>query len=283
MFAQLLEARGIEVDRRPGLGATEIAFRRHPHRLRRRLPRVHRHRAPRDSRRAAGARSAEGVRPGEPRVPPALERPLASAAGVREHLRHRGAAGDRGAIRPRHAERPGAGGTVAPRGTHARLHRPARRAPRAHPRLRRAIRRSARAPSRREVPGAGRGRGGRDRRLLHRRPDRALRSRGAAGRQAVLSALRGGRAGERRAGRAAAGRDRRADRAEQPSRRDDDAAAQPAARGGSRAGRPDRGRRAGGAGAHRARPRGARRRSDAAERGEPSCAISGSAAGSCSA
>src|SRR5262249_15261222 len=27
MFAQLLEARGIEVDRRPGLGATEIAFR----------------------------------------------------------------------------------------------------------------------------------------------------------------------------------------------------------------------------------------------------------------
>ena len=27
MFAQLLEARGIAVDRRPGLGATEIAFR----------------------------------------------------------------------------------------------------------------------------------------------------------------------------------------------------------------------------------------------------------------
>jgi osmoprotectant transport system permease protein len=27
MFAQLLEARGFEVDRRPGLGATEIAFR----------------------------------------------------------------------------------------------------------------------------------------------------------------------------------------------------------------------------------------------------------------
>ena len=27
MFAQLLEARGVAVDRRPGLGATEIAFR----------------------------------------------------------------------------------------------------------------------------------------------------------------------------------------------------------------------------------------------------------------
>src|SRR5262245_24613801 len=27
MFAQLLEARGLQVDRRPGLGATEIAFR----------------------------------------------------------------------------------------------------------------------------------------------------------------------------------------------------------------------------------------------------------------
>ena len=27
MFAQLLEARGIRVDRRPGLGATEVAFR----------------------------------------------------------------------------------------------------------------------------------------------------------------------------------------------------------------------------------------------------------------
>ena len=27
MFAQLLEARGLAVDRRPGLGATEIAFR----------------------------------------------------------------------------------------------------------------------------------------------------------------------------------------------------------------------------------------------------------------
>src|SRR5439155_20362128 len=27
MFAQLLEARGVPVDRRPGLGATEIAFR----------------------------------------------------------------------------------------------------------------------------------------------------------------------------------------------------------------------------------------------------------------
>src|SRR5436305_3956260 len=27
MFAQLLEARGIRVDRRPGLGATELAFR----------------------------------------------------------------------------------------------------------------------------------------------------------------------------------------------------------------------------------------------------------------
>src|SRR5262249_12042168 len=27
MFAQLLEARGVQVDRRPGLGATEIAFR----------------------------------------------------------------------------------------------------------------------------------------------------------------------------------------------------------------------------------------------------------------
>src|SRR5436190_18391490 len=27
MFAQLLEARGLRVDRRPGLGATEIAFR----------------------------------------------------------------------------------------------------------------------------------------------------------------------------------------------------------------------------------------------------------------
>ncbi|MBT8336584.1 MAG: ABC transporter, partial [Gemmatimonadetes bacterium] len=26
VFAQLLEARGLEVDRRPGLGATEIAF-----------------------------------------------------------------------------------------------------------------------------------------------------------------------------------------------------------------------------------------------------------------
>ena len=63
----------------------------------RRLSRIHRHRAARDSGRAARARSARGVRPGVARVSRALGRPLAAAARLREHLRHRGAAGDRGA------------------------------------------------------------------------------------------------------------------------------------------------------------------------------------------
>ena len=53
MFAQLLEARGIAVDRRPGLGATEVAFGALRTRRDRRLPGVHGHRAARGAARHA--------------------------------------------------------------------------------------------------------------------------------------------------------------------------------------------------------------------------------------
>ena len=95
MFAQLLEARGIAVDRRPGLGATEIAFRAlrtgaidvYPEYTGTGLLAILGEPPVADPRR--------GVRPGEPRVPPPVERALAAAARLREHLRDRGAARDR--------------------------------------------------------------------------------------------------------------------------------------------------------------------------------------------
>ena len=61
MFAQLLEARGLQVERRLGLGATEIAFAALRTGADRRLSRVHRHRAARDPARAAEPRPARGV------------------------------------------------------------------------------------------------------------------------------------------------------------------------------------------------------------------------------
>ena len=70
-------------------------------------------------------------------------------------------------------------GPDAPGGAHAGLHRPRGRAARAEGRVRAAVPRGARAAPGREVPGAGRGRGGRDRRLLDRRADRAVRPGGA--------------------------------------------------------------------------------------------------------
>ena len=71
-----------------------------------------------------------------PRVPPALERALAAAARLREHVRDRGAAGDRRALPAAHAERPGAGGGPAPGRAHRRLHRPTRRTAGADPGVR---------------------------------------------------------------------------------------------------------------------------------------------------
>ena len=63
----------------------------------------------------------------------------------------------------------------------------------------------------REVPGAGRRRGGHHRRLFDRRPARSLSAHRARGRSPVLPALRRGRAGARRPGPRAARGDRRAD------------------------------------------------------------------------
>ena len=61
MFAQVLEARGLEVERRPGLGATEIAFGALRSGADRRVPRVHGDGAGGDPRRVGGRGSAGGV------------------------------------------------------------------------------------------------------------------------------------------------------------------------------------------------------------------------------
>ena len=95
MFAQLLEARGLRVERRLGLGATEIAFSA----LRTGAIDVYPEYTGTGLLAILHERPTGGpegrVRAGGARVPRALRRALASAARLREHLCDRGAAGDR--------------------------------------------------------------------------------------------------------------------------------------------------------------------------------------------
>ena len=211
MFAQLLEARGLQVDRRPGLGATEIAFRAlrtnaidvYPEYTGTGLLAILGEPPRRERRRRVSTRVA--------RIPVALRRALASAAGIPEHLCDRGATRDRGFAAPRDARAISrARARTSARRIHAGLHRPRRRAARPAARVRSPPARRARARSGGEVPGARRGAGRRHRRLFDRRTHRALSPRRARRRSAFLPAVRGGGAGESAARRGRSARDRRA-------------------------------------------------------------------------
>ena len=283
MFAQLLEARGIAVDRRPGLGATEIAFRAlrtgaidvYPEYTGTGLlailgeqpmpdPREVFDRVSREFRRRCGARW----------LPPLGFENTYAIAVRRETARRLRLAtlSDLARVAPARS------GPAS-----RRLHRPARRpaGPRPAPTasgsrtvraLLPAVKYQALAAGEVDVIDGYSTDG-----LIARYDLVVLR-----GRPPVLPAVRGGGAGERRAGRAAAGGGGGADRAERPARRGDDAPAQPAARGGRRAGRADRGRRAGRAGADRPTPA-ARRRAERRQ-GEGLLAVSlGAARRRCSA
>ena len=180
MFAQLLEAHGRRVERRLGLGGTEIAY-------------------------AALRRDAIDVYPEytgtglvvvlglHPRYDPttvfatvaresraARQHPLASAAWLREHIRHRSAAPTSGFAASGNAERSGARGAALRAGLTADfIGRPdglpgLTAAYGIHFRGVRAL-----APGG-QVPGARRRRRGRHRRVFDRRPHCAIRSRRAA-------------------------------------------------------------------------------------------------------
>ncbi len=104
MFAQLLEARGMRADRRLGLGATQIAYGA----LRTGAIDVYPEYTGTGLIAILGATAAtgcaRGLLRGRGRVRCARQRPMASAAGLREHLRHRGATKHGRLPAPQHAE-----------------------------------------------------------------------------------------------------------------------------------------------------------------------------------
>ena len=174
MFAQLLEARGLEVERRLGLGATEIAFAAlrngaidvYPEYTGTGLLAIL-HERPARTRATvyARCRANSAARFGVRWLPPlGFENTYAIAVRRETAERHscetlsdlaRVGPTLRAGLTPDFIGRadglPGSAGAYGLR-----------------------FRRGARAAAGREVPGAGRGRGGRDRRLLDRRPHRAL-------------------------------------------------------------------------------------------------------------
>ena len=123
MFAQLLEAHGIRVDRRLGLGATQIAYGAlrsgaidvYPEYTGTGLIAI--------LGAAAGARRADRLRARGRGIRRAGQRAVAAAAGIREHLRDRGAPQHRGFTAPRDTDRSGAVGQRTPGRFHRGLHR----------------------------------------------------------------------------------------------------------------------------------------------------------------
>ena len=199
LFAQILEARGIPATRRFGLGGTEIVFPAlrqgaidvFPEYTGSGLLVILKAPLERDPR--------GGVRHRLPRVRAPVRRPLAAAAGLREHLRDVGAHRAGRAARAADAERLRAGQRRHARRLHRRLHRPARRPAGPARRLRPGPEVGERAGGRRQVPGAGRRGGGHHRRLFDRRAAGSLSDHRPRRRSPVLPALRRRRAGAWRA------------------------------------------------------------------------------------
>src|SRR6185437_6047136 len=144
MFAQLLESRGLAVERRSALGSDRC------------LPRVHWHRAARGAarfaHRFARGQSAPALRARAARIRPPLRHALAPTARIPERLRDRRAPRDGRPLSPAYDERSRARGRASHRWIHGGLHRASGRTRGARARVRAASARGAAARACGEVP-----------------------------------------------------------------------------------------------------------------------------------